>query len=150
MTQNKLKHVKIVFAVPPDKYEETILGRKERILDANTILINDIFKQRMNHLKENNQLYSKEAHILIVYLGISILHEICHLVLRRKGNLDPPDIIGDPGDYVENRFYKCKKEIKDLQDCNSNLNNDLKDSKEELQQIKSSQKVLKGTKDEEI
>ena len=48
----------------------------------------------------------KEKEIIIVYLSILLIHELCHLIIRWKGNLDSPTNLAEAGEYMEYVIFK--------------------------------------------
>ena len=112
-----MKEVRIEFAEQPASNDKSPcqlnwLAWTYRNKDAKHILINQIFKQRLEIISEDNQDNNEEREVILLMIAFLIIHEMGHLLTRWKGQIDSPDLFGtyskapEAGYFLEkNLFY---------------------------------------------
>ncbi|CAF0767933.1 unnamed protein product [Brachionus calyciflorus] len=108
-TFENIKKINLVYSeqLKLNSKEPDNLGWTDRILDTNTIHVNNIFRKRFDHI--NTKSYKdttrhkkeREIKIIVVYISILLLHELGHLLVRWSGKIDSPEAIGEAGTCIE-------------------------------------------------
>ncbi|CAF0748912.1 unnamed protein product [Brachionus calyciflorus] len=93
-------------------------GFTERDLNANKIFINSLFYKRLNYLERSKKFSkcsrvkrkkNKEIKTILMFIAITILHEIGHLLFRWKGILNTAfRTIVEPGYFLESKLFGGK------------------------------------------
>ncbi|RNA39273.1 CRN domain-containing -containing [Brachionus plicatilis] len=107
ISKKKLNEIKILYASHEKKDKDAdYLAWTDRCLDPKIIFINQIFRQRLDYLKNGHKkTKKKETEIIVVFFSFLLIHELGHLLLRWKGELNSPTTFGEAGFFLENKLF---------------------------------------------
>jgi hypothetical protein len=99
-----LEKVKIKFEAWDLSNGEISIAWTGRKVELHTICINELFKRRLVSIKKDCDEYKA----IIIGIGISICHEVAHLLLRwMKIFKTPPIYHNEMGNHFEDRLFAC-------------------------------------------
>lgn len=95
-------------------HDGTFLARVSRVKgeDNRTILVSDFFTRRIGVIlatNQNNQLHDNaEYRILIIFLAVSLLHEVAHLMNRWSGLDSSANQDFEAGFFLEEYLFRSE------------------------------------------